>query len=297
MVNAPSLLLAACQVAHHGAVEVVAPTTTEEHVFFADADDAGGAIAAFRRGPGERVWSRILAGPVRAAVAGVAVVALDAQTGRERWEYADPLWWASLVRTTSGQLCARGVDAHNPALDGHIVCLDSADGEVIWRHDQLGAGTAQLLPLVDCTLLTPTHGGQVELLGPTGALLTAAPLGTLAGPSSDLLLDHDSVWLGRWGGTVTQLSLPDLRREHQFTLDSWVYARPAVLCGELVVLRVDGVATGIDPQTGAAHWSLDLGATDLSAPVLTTADTTIFVGGHGLWAVRPEACAGSMEGR
>lgn len=67
------------------------------------------------------------------------VYALDAQTGRERWRY-DPHVDGAYARRSCCDAVNRGVAVHDglvyvASLDGYLVALDAANGNVRWRAD------------------------------------------------------------------------------------------------------------------------------------------------------------------
>lgn len=228
---------------------------------------------------GEHVW---------VPLARSGLVAIDPENGETLWNLNHPVWWTSVVLRDPDLLCARSKVSQDMEQDGEILCLDRDTGEVRWRAESPGGGTSALVSLDDGSLLAGAYGGRVDLYDPSGKVVRT--LNVSPGPQSDPLVQDDSAWIGLWSGDLIQISLPDLKVQQRIKLPVWTYARPALVCGQLVVVQYDGVARGFDPSTGKELWSTPLGGTPVNLPTLTWGDTVIVTTKQQIWALRPAAC-------
>jgi quinohemoprotein ethanol dehydrogenase len=127
--------------------------------------DASTAIGTVHRGL--EATPIVVDGMMYTSGAWGAVYALDAKTGKQHWRY-DPDADASYARRACCDVVNRGVavwegKVYVGTLDGYLVCLDAATGEVLWRTDTFNDRTRAF------TITSPPQvAGNIVMIGNSG---------------------------------------------------------------------------------------------------------------------------------
>jgi outer membrane protein assembly factor BamB len=190
------------------------------------------------------------------------VVALDRQTGEQRWarDLASP--WPPVATHGRVFLAAR---------DG-IHALDATTGTSVW-HVQL-AGTLVAAPAAGDGLLVvmTTAEGLLALRAEDGAAAWQLPLGVSDGPAA-LIVDTDAVYLS-FDANVVRASLRDGSRMWAQKL-SGTLGPPAIARDRVFVGSTDNYLYALDADDGDFEWRYPAGADVIGAAA--KGDTVFFV--------------------
>ncbi|HET6383000.1 MAG TPA: PQQ-binding-like beta-propeller repeat protein [Armatimonadota bacterium] len=230
---------------------------------------------------GSREWIFQPPGPVYSSPAlgaggalyvqgGVALHALDRQTGASRWTYR-----MGGAMKSSPAPCRY---VYIGTWDDHVFALDAATGQRRWTlHEQDGFDTA---PAV-------APGGAVYVGGYSGALLSLDPesgeerwsaddVGRI--DSSPALGADGTVYFGRWNNRVCALDGSTGAERWSFETGGPVHSSPAISPqGVVYVGSDDGKIYSLDGAEGTLRWSFQTEGPVGSSPAIDAAGT-VYVG-------------------
>jgi outer membrane protein assembly factor BamB len=145
-----------------------------------------------------------------------AVVALDAQTGEQRWRHQTGVEQkTSIMFGIQGSPAVDGDTVYVGSRDGFLYALDAAGGQPKWRYDAQGSWV----------------------------------VGTPA-------VDGDSVYVGTSDtGLLLALDKRSGRERYRFETKVWTFASPLRVADVVVAASMKGELHVLDAATGRARWS------------------------------------------
>ena len=193
------------------------------------------------------------------------------QVGKTKWHVDAP------VAVVGGKVYAASayLDKEKVGLRA-VVCLDAADGKELWKAP-LGlnpwGGASVSEDAVVATASSISYDFKA-LDGAKGEVVCLDPAkGDVrwrktfnGGVESCAALTKDMAIFTCTDGKVRGLALKDGERKFLYDCKAPLFAPPAVVGGVAYVGDLNGVVHAIDIKTGAAVWTLDLGAAPLKAP-------------------------------
>lgn len=256
-----------------------------------------GTVASFRAADGGEQWSydadaRIQAWPVRVGdtvfvVAGEdelfanhVVVALNADTGAERWTFAPEEWWLEVLGAAGNLLYVATADDAIESDGQTLYALSLDDGTVRWSGE-IGDPSAGLV--TDEAVYVPTYGRLYAYDAATGEQWWTR---ALRGYSYRTVAATDGTvcYVASEGDTRGELfALDAATGETKWSHDEW-FATSTTLHEGTLYVGGEHVAA-FDPASGDRRWQADESGFVSRVPVR---DGTLYAGGDAVRAYDTE---------
>lgn len=209
------------------------------------------------------------------------LLAINGQTGAERWRYAMPAGNASSPSLSAdGSIVYFGTQLRI----GRVIALNTADGSQQWIVDARSAVPSAVAVGADGTVYFGT--GDARVLARNG--LTGAPVWSAAvdypieaGIASPGLGADGTVYVGDNGGRFYAFDGASGARKWVTTLGGTIWGSPAIAAdGAVYIGASNGVFYALDGDTGAVVWTRTLNGPIYASPAID-ADGTIYIGTRG----------------
>ncbi|MFW6413224.1 MAG: PQQ-binding-like beta-propeller repeat protein [Oceanicaulis sp.] len=204
-------------------------------------------------------------GRIFAHAGGMALLALDAETGEEVWRAEALTPFHSAPTAADGRVYAT-------TDDNELLAMDIETGEILWSHRSI-AETARLLTapspavLGDVVIAPFTSGEVVALRAQTGTVLWSdsltragglTPLSSINDIAASPIIIGDSVYAMSHSGILASF---DLRTgERNWTLPAGGLHAPYLAGDYLFLVTTDAEVAAIDRREGAVRWITQLDA-------------------------------------
>ncbi|SFR54669.1 outer membrane protein assembly factor BamB family protein [Halogeometricum limi] len=213
------------------------------------------------------------------------VLALDAETGEERWRYRnDGRYYATApLPIEEGDYVATGDDR------GHVAVLDAETGDPEWTFDAFGAVEALAGSLT--TLYVGTESGEVYALYRGRGMWRRK----LPGAIRALAAQGSTLHVGTFGGGVFRLrGGAHTGRTEWHAEDGFVAHRGMSLADGILVGSDLARSQGIETETGRVRWQVE---GDFGTPPAASHATAYLGGGSGVVAVALDGGVGVEDAR
>lgn len=246
------------------------PYPDELRVFGADEGDERWTVADVTETP--------LVRDDRAYVStGDAVFALDAETGKQLWEWnPETRGRVTTPSTFEGTelVCGAGE---------RVVALNAETGDEVWSRDVYGQVLDGIASYRGFPVAT-TGAGRVYLLDNDGGGLWR--WGLPAPPACPVTVGRESIFVTCMNGQTYGLSdLDGPERDVVWSVDTGWTERGLAVTDGLVVLANGRELQAVDAESGEPRWTHENGNWRHTAPAFGR--DTLFVGGDRLWALDP----------
>lgn len=204
--------------------------------------------------------------------------ALDASTGRERWNYA-----------TNGPVIGGAATAQGrvfvPSADGHLYAVSVENGQEQWRFPKAGTvGPIWSTPAVSSDgsrVYVGSFDHKVYAINAaSGDKLWEFEAGGAIAGSPTLSGDGASLYIGANDSKVYALNTADGGKRWEAAATDWVWGQPAIANSTVYAGSFDGKLYAFDQQSGQKRWDFSAGSALRAGPVVV-ADGMIVIGTQG----------------
>lgn len=248
---------------------------------------SGKSVDAVKFPEGEAIWTAkvdkvVATAPAVAGglvfVAAGDLVALDADSGAEKWSYGGE-------GDFSGPPSIRGSDVFVASSKGFVYAIDMATGQPRWTLETPSSFVGVPVAVAGDMLVVPGQGGLVwGIFAETGRERWRFP--THGVISVGVAAHEGRAWIGTEAGVVSSVDMLTGQEVWRMTDLPAIVTPPTWASGIVYVGCDDGKLVALDATEGAHKWSFQLESEPLSAPIVGDGALWIADAGGRVYSLR-----------
>lgn len=243
---------------------------------------SGKQVSAIQFPEGTGIWTSKVGAAVSTApavvsghvvVTGQELIALDRETGEEKWSYAGE-------GKFRGTPAVKGSTIFVASTKGRVYAVDVGTGQPIWELETSSAfGVAPASVAGDMVVVPGRDGVVWGIFAETGRERWRFP--TRGVISTGVALANDRAWVGTEAGDVSAINLRTGQEIWRMQDLPAVVTSPVWANGAVYVGCDDGKLVALNAEDGAHKWSFQLESEPLGAPLVGSGEMwMVDVGGR-----------------